>query len=267
MVQAEAGAYLSNGTDRVLLSGPDILLEPQAFTTVALVIHEMITNSAKYGALSDTRGRVRITSSIDPLGQLVIDWNEQGGPPVKPPARRGFGSTVIERSIQHDLKGKVTLDFALAGLSARFVIPPAQFTVAEADVTSSANPVGQGPGDEAGKLPQDVLLVEDSMIIALDAEDMMHELGVATVRVTPGVRDALQKISERAPDFALLDVNLGDETSFELAERLRELRIPFVFATGYGEQLAYPEAFVATPKLRKPYTIHSLQKALLNGGS
>ena len=61
MLKAEAGAYLTNGADRVVLQGLDILLEPQAFTTVALVIHEMITNSVKYGALSDRRGRVNVS--------------------------------------------------------------------------------------------------------------------------------------------------------------------------------------------------------------
>ena len=65
-----------------------------------------MTNSAKYGALSDSRGRVEIETALDAHGRLAIDWSENGGPPVKPPTRRGFGSTVIERSIPYDLKGE-----------------------------------------------------------------------------------------------------------------------------------------------------------------
>jgi light-regulated signal transduction histidine kinase (bacteriophytochrome) len=261
MLKAEAGAYLSNGADRVVLNGPDILLEPQAFTTVALVIHEMITNSAKYGALSDRRGLVTVTTTIDQQGSLIIDWMERGGPAVKPPTRRGFGSTVIQSSIRHDLKGDVALDFAVTGLHARFSIPSTQFRTsrpAHAPDTAAADSRG---GVVA--LPRDVLLVEDAMIIALDAEDMMRELGVETVRVTSNVNQALKEIVERPPDFALLDVNLGPETSFKIAERLKELGIRFAFATGYGDDLAFPPAFANTPRLRKPYFSQSIREVLL----
>ncbi len=263
MIQAEAGAYLANGAERVVVQGPGVLLEPQAFTTVALVMHEMMTNSAKYGALSDRRGHVKIVKTVDSLRRLVVEWTEFGGPPVKPPERRGFGSTVIERSIRHDLKGEVTLNYALAGLSARFVIPPMHFRVtpaAEIDTSTSDKAASDGP------LPQDILLVEDTMIIAMDAEETLRELGVAEVRSASNVRAALALIDERLPDFALLDVNLGDETSFELADRLAALGVGFAFATGYGEQLAFPEQFLSTPKLRKPYNADSMREILLQFG-
>ena len=265
MVQAEASAYLSGRTDRVVLKGPHVLLEPQAFTSIALVIHEMITNSVKYGGLSDNRGRVVIETSIDALGRLVILWREEGGPPVRPPSRTGFGSTVIERSIRHDLKGEVDIDFALAGLRARFVIPPTQFRLAPEPVIQAARtietPLTVGP------MPEDVLLVEDMMLIGLDVEEMMRDLGVASVRIASDVRDALTLIEETPPDFALLDVNLGAETSFEIAARLQKQGIRFAFATGYGDQLAFPDAFADVPKLRKPYNVQSLANILTGNGS
>jgi light-regulated signal transduction histidine kinase (bacteriophytochrome) len=261
MLKAEAGAYLSNGADRVVHNGPDILLEPHAFTTVALVIHEMITNSAKYGALGDHRGLVTVTTTIDQRENLIIDWIERGGPAVKPPRRRGFGSTVIQSSIRHDLKGEVELDFAVTGLRARFSIPSTQFRRARslADAPDAATAAGE---DAVVAVPRDVLLVEDAMIIALDAEDMIRELGVETVRVSSNVKQALNEIVERPPDFALLDVNLGSETSFKIAERLQELGIRFAFATGYGDDLAFPPAFAGTPKLRKPYIARSIRDVL-----
>jgi light-regulated signal transduction histidine kinase (bacteriophytochrome) len=101
LIEVEAGAYLGEKRDRVRLSGPNVLLTPGCFTVLALVIHEMLTNAAKYGALSDS-GVVAIDWRVDEDGSLLIDWTESGGPAVVAPTRRGFGSTVIERSIPYD---------------------------------------------------------------------------------------------------------------------------------------------------------------------
>ena len=262
LIKAEAGAYLAAKADRVVISGPEVLIEPQAFTTIALVIHEMITNSAKYGALSDSIGRVEIATALDALGHLTIDWSEHGGPPVKPPIRRGFGSTVIERSIRHDLKGDAQVEFAPAGLRASFTIPAAYVHAAPVEVRSDAEAAAESTED-GGRMPKDVLVVEDNMIIALDAEDIMRKFGVGTVRSASSVAQALREISDRPPEFALLDVNLGTETSFEIAKRLTEIGVPFVFATGYGEQVAFPPEFSDAPKLRKPYSIDSLRAAIV----
>jgi light-regulated signal transduction histidine kinase (bacteriophytochrome) len=261
LVAAEAGAYLGVKADRVIMSGPDVLIEPHAFTTVALVIHEMITNSAKYGALSDNRGRVEIATAIDPLGRLRIAWTEENGPPVKPPTRQGFGTTVIERSIRHDLKGDVEVAFALAGLRALFTVPAGCIRSAIPDAAKAGEAAVQSM-EPPGEAPKDVLLVEDNMIIALDIEEMMRKLGVERVRPASSVAEALREVDDHPPEFALLDVNLGAETSFEIAERLRELNIPYAFATGYGEDIAFPPPFAEAPKLRKPYAMDMLRAVL-----
>jgi light-regulated signal transduction histidine kinase (bacteriophytochrome)/CheY-like chemotaxis protein len=238
----------------------ELLLEPQAFTTVALVFHEMTTNSAKYGALSDARGQVDIATSIDQWGRLVVNWKEHGGPPVKAPTRRGFGSTVIERSIPHDLNGESELEFTLAGVKARFVIPSAYAR----RPTQEAKEVGESeiPAVSDDALPNDVLLVEDNIIIALDTEETLLRLGIKSVRIAGSIAHAINAIEERAPEFALLDVNLGSEHSFEIAEVLAKRNVPFAFATGYGEQTAFPASFADIGRLRKPYTVASLRAAL-----
>jgi two-component sensor histidine kinase len=115
LVESEAGAYLGARADRIELKGPEVALDPKAFATLALVVHEMMTNSAKYGALADSVGRVEIVWKIDDHSGLVIDWKESGGPPVQPPSRRGFGTTIIERSIPFDLKGDAEIRFDLSG--------------------------------------------------------------------------------------------------------------------------------------------------------
>jgi CheY-like chemotaxis protein len=111
-------------------------------------------------------------------------------------------------------------------------------------------------------LPDDVLIVEDDPIIALDFEDTIVGFGVRAVRTACNVAQALDMIAERAPDFALLDVGLTREKSFAIAERLAALQIPFVFVTGYGADVRLPPAFAHRPRLPKPYSTDAL-KALL----
>jgi|SRR5579871_550865 len=111
-------------------------------------------------------------------------------------------------------------------------------------------------------LPDDVLVVEDDPIIALDFEDTIRGLGVRTVRTAGNVMRALQFIEERAPDFALLDIGLVSENSLAVAERLETLGIPFAFVTGYGADANVATAFAGTPRLPKPFTTDAIEAAL-----
>jgi CheY-like chemotaxis protein len=116
----------------------------------------------------------------------------------------------------------------------------------------------------SNRLPEDVLVVEDDPIIAMDFEDTILGFGVKTVRTAGNVARALQLIEERAPDFALLDVGLGREKSFAIAERLEALGIPFAFITGYDGVAALTDAFAQRPRLPKPCTTDALEAALKN---
>ena len=114
-------------------------------------------------------------------------------------------------------------------------------------------------------LPNDVLIVEDDPIIALDFEDTVLGFGVKTVRTAANVAKALDMIADRPPEFALLDVSLIREKSFAVAERLEALQIPFAFVTGYGADTMLPAAFAAKPRLPKPYSTDALQALLKSG--
>jgi CheY-like chemotaxis protein len=113
------------------------------------------------------------------------------------------------------------------------------------------------------RMPEDVLIVEDDPIIALDFEDTILGFGVKTIRTAGSVAKALDMIADRAPDFALLDVGLIREKSFAIAERLDALKIPFAFVTGYSADVGLPPAFADRPRLPKPFSTDALQ-ALLN---
>jgi CheY-like chemotaxis protein len=115
--------------------------------------------------------------------------------------------------------------------------------------------------------PADVLIVEDDPIIAIDFEDRLLGFGVTSVRTVGSVAQALEAIATRAPDFAMLDVELIREKSFAIAERLAALKIPFVFVTGYGADASIPAAFAARPRLQKPCSSDALEAALRTRGS
>jgi light-regulated signal transduction histidine kinase (bacteriophytochrome)/CheY-like chemotaxis protein len=266
LIDAEAAAFLAGSGDRVQVEGPPLLLNPQAYSTMALVFHELITNSAKYGSLSDS-GRVRIAWKLDDRGDLMIHWRESGGPCVRPPSRKGFGSTIIDRSIPYDLGGEARIDYKPQGVEASFRIPGKHVSEAK-DHSGPAIRFAKPDLPTSGFQPEPliagrtVLLVEDSLIIALDAEDILKRLGALDVATAGTVEHALEAIDNMMPSVAMLDINLGDQTSFAIADRLQELGIPFLFATGYGEQAQLPDLHKARMVVQKPYTLENVARML-----
>ncbi|MCK8782906.1 PAS domain-containing protein [Roseomonas sp. NAR14] len=118
------------GADRLRIAGAPVRLTPSAVVTINLAFHELATNAAKYGALSCPTGLVEVRWTHDapappPAGEprLHILWRERGGPPVQPPARRGFGSRLLERGLAQEFGGSVVLDFVPAGLECRMDLP------------------------------------------------------------------------------------------------------------------------------------------------
>ena len=109
--------------NRVIMSGESVILSPRAALPLALVMHELVANSAKYGALSVPDGQIEIVWDSDSEKNVVLHWRESGGPPVLPPVRRGFGSLLIERSLKQEIGGSVTQSFEPEGLICHLVIP------------------------------------------------------------------------------------------------------------------------------------------------
>jgi CheY-like chemotaxis protein len=114
----------------------------------------------------------------------------------------------------------------------------------------------------AGRRIERVLLVEDSMLIALDAEDSLLGCGVGEVVIAANVAAALAAIAEERPDFAVLDYNLGAESSEPVARALAEAGVPYCFATGYGDALERSRAVPPCGVLNKPYSKQDLAAVL-----
>ena len=266
LIDAESAAFLfENG--RIFSEGEPVMLNPQAYSTMALVLHELVTNSAKYGGLSVPGGSVTIRWERKERGDLDIHWREAGGPPVEPPSRKGFGTTIIERSVPYDLGGAASARYVETGFEADFRIPARHV----ADPKPGGAPVIRFPRSGAGhrEIPptdllagQRVLLVEDSLIIALDAEDIVARLGAEDVATAASVEAALNLIAASEPTVAILDINLGNGTSFAVADVLLDRHVPFMFATGYGEEAQFPDKHRGRPVIQKPYTIENVARAL-----
>jgi len=267
LLEAEAAAFLGAKRKLLKLEGPLVLLNPQAYSTLALVIHELVTNSVKYGGLSSETGEVVANWNVRDDGALDFRWRERRGPKVMPPARKGFGSTIIEHSVPYDLGGTVDIRYESDGLEVDFTIPARHVVQAEPRegikvpeaVGDPVEPVREASAILKGKK---VLLVEDSLIIALDAEDLLRRLGAAKVMTESSAPGAIAAVEGERPDCAVLDIHLGDHTSAPIAKRLLELGVPFMFATGYGEKNQLPDELRSQQVVQKPYTLGSLSRCL-----
>jgi two-component sensor histidine kinase len=104
------------------LDGPTALLRPAEALALALAIHELCTNAAKYGAFATPNGRVDVQWATEGA-TLNLRWQESGGEPVSPPTHRGFGSRILQQMIGRQAGGSVELDFATDGLLCRIKLP------------------------------------------------------------------------------------------------------------------------------------------------
>jgi len=125
LIRAELRPYATANNTSV--EGPDVYLVPDASHAVAMVLHELATNAAKYGALSRPSGHVSVRWSLtgghSPPAMLKIEWSETGGPEVAAPAREGYGSSVIRDLLSHELGGTVDLVFAAGGVHCTIEMP------------------------------------------------------------------------------------------------------------------------------------------------
>jgi PAS domain S-box-containing protein len=121
---------------RIRIEGPTIRLCPKAAVAIAMGIHELATNALKYGSLSNEAGKVDLLWRVSQPDLFRLEWKETGGPPVRPPERRGFGSRLIERTLAHDLDGRISLRFEPQGVTCTI-----EGSLASIDSRSSDSPM------------------------------------------------------------------------------------------------------------------------------
>ncbi len=241
IILQEAKPYEDEAGSRVRISGTRMAIAPDLAPIFALTIHELMTNAAKYGALSDTKGTVMVAMQIV-SGDLEISWTEKDGPPVRTPEREGFGTTLVKRAVPYELGGQSTHEFLPEGVQARIVLPAGILLSPDPDETSNFNQPDFASEDINGPvIPRHLkesvaLVVEDNFMIAEGVAQQLFNLGFMQVEAAASLEVAMEFLEDQTPGFAILDVNLGHgQTSLPIAEILLDRRVPIVFATGYGE--------------------------------
>ncbi|MFN3278561.1 MAG: response regulator [Paracoccus hibiscisoli] len=243
---------ISSGTldgDRLRRDGPPVELSPDTMLRLALTLHELGTNAAKYGALSVPQGRIELSWRLDgPC--LELTWRETGGPAVTPPERSGFGTTLIGAAGGGDASA------ALADWRPEGVVWTIRLTEGVTRLAAPAcpdvAPVTDGPRRPATLQGSRILLVEDEPLVALDLRYELEDAGATITGIARTVAEAIAAAQAGGIDLVLLDGNLKGEPVDEVAQVLDGLSVPFCFVSGYGRE-HLPQGFDHAPLIEKPF--------------
>jgi two-component sensor histidine kinase/CHASE3 domain sensor protein len=139
LVRSQLAHHVEEGASQIELDGGKLQLPPDAAQNIGMALHELATNASKYGALSVPCGRVHVSwrtwVDADGVEQCQLHWEERGGPPVTPPARRGFGQVVIERTVARAVGGRVTLNYPPSGVQWTLEFPLRTEAPVEANIS------------------------------------------------------------------------------------------------------------------------------------
>jgi len=248
LILDELAPYHNESQQRVTAVGPSLVLAPEQAQLLAMAIHELATNAAKYGSLSVEKGRVDVTWSAFE-GVLSLVWRESLGPRVTPPKKVGFGTRVIS-SLGAGRKGRTEFDWRPSGLT--FTLET-QF---------------QGPVNDAlavretdGHAGHRLLLVEDELVVGMFMQEVLETIGYRPTSPVGRLAEAIAAAKSERFLGAVLDMNLHGEIVYPLAELLTAQQVPFLFVTGYAPHTIDPR-FSAVPILQKPVLEEQLAAAL-----
>jgi hypothetical protein len=241
----------------VAAEGPPALLEPRLAVQMALVLHELVSNARRHGALARPGGRVTARWHIEagPGGRrLVLDWREQGVSPSPAPAADGFGVALIERSLAAN-GGTAVRRAGEDGIAWQIAVPLPELPAALLPaVPPTAAPAPWSAGTLTGAR---LLVVEDEPMVALELEAELTDAGAVVIGPVGTVEAAARLIEAEPLDAALLDANLAGRPVDSLAAALAARGVPFAFASGYGRS-GLPEGFRDRPLLGKPFGAEAL---------
>ncbi len=248
LILDEMAPYHSEGQQRVTAVGPSLVLVPEQAQLLAMAIHELATNAAKYGSLSVDTGRVDVSWSTYE-GVLSLVWRESLGPKVSPPRKVGFGTRVIS-SLGAGRRGRTEFDWRHSGLNFTLEL---QY---QNDVSGAV--VERDTGGHGGAR---LLLVEDELVVGMFMQEVLETIGYRPTSPIGHLADAVAAAKSERFLGAVLDMNLHGEIVYPLAELLTAQSVPFLFVTGYAPHTIDPR-FASIPILQKPVLEEQLSTAL-----
>jgi PAS domain S-box-containing protein len=266
LLDEELAPYRRGEMEKIVTNGPAVFLEPATAQILALTLHELATNAAKYGALSSTVGRVRLSWQVGP-SQLELQWVETGSRPVQPPHSEGYGTRVINASVARLLDGCATFDWHPEGLRFTMSIPLGEKTIQPESVSRGRWTTEEDEGAALRKVVAGnrLLLVEDEALTGMMMSDILTELGFHVIGPFGRVADAMAAVGREDFHAAVLDVNLDGEMVYPVADAVVARGVPFVFVTGYGAE-GIDSRFAQVLVLQKPIEKQMLESILLDGG-
>ena len=260
LIDEEFAPYTCAGSEQVVVDGPKAFLDPNTAQALALALHELAANAAKYGALSSERGRIELSWAFE-QDRLIVTWTETGGPRVRRPAASGFGTKIILGSVERQLHGAVTFEWRPEGLRCVMSVPRPKVQNGPIGLERLGQKAAKGKPAAAAPRAGRIMIVEDEVLIAMVLVDHLQELGLVAVGPYSRVADALKVEGE--VDAAILDVNLAGESVYPVADMLKARGVPFLFMTGYGSASIDPR-FADVPVLQKPIEAKTLEDMLLD---
>ena len=262
LVAAELHPFKS-GDKNVLIEGPSTSVRADVAPLIALLFHEMTANSVKHGALSDRGGTLAIRWHEE-SGGVAINWQEDLPVEIEKPESHGFGFALIERAIPYECNGKASIEINGKQLKISFWLP----TEAIDHLADRNESIEEAAKESSGSCPMDLsslgsaLVLEDNLVLAMELERMLLELGIKRVDTSPSVDHATRAIREVNYDCAVMDINLGEQTSFDVAIELVAAGTPVVLASGYDSKYELPKSLTRIPRLVKPICRPDLVNAI-----
>ena len=263
LVDEEAAPYRTQDHERISISGPAMLLPPAMAQTIALALHELVTNAAKYGALSAESGHIQIAWEKEP-DRLTLSWIESGGPTVKRPRRAGYGTRVIKGGIERQLGGHADFDWQPEGLRCTLSMPYEDSKKHAPDLVPPERQSlerARSSGKAAAEGGKCVFVVEDEPLISMMLADMLSTMGHKVDGPYTRFSEALVAAKSNDIQIGILDINVRGQAVYQIADTLIERNIPFVFVTGYSAD-SIESRFNHIPVLQKPVELQRLRSAL-----